>query len=101
MLSAINGILLGNNGGSTLGMILDSCASTAVTTSNSGASLEKLSVSTFELSNDGTTTLAAFDAVLKPRNGDETSFSRVLNISRDIADNRGAKVVVLQLYSQR
>ena len=87
MLGTIDGILLGNNDGSTLGMTLDLCVSAAVTTSTSGASLEKSSVFTVELSNDDTTALAAFDAVLKPSNGDETSLSRVLSLSRDIADN--------------
>ena len=66
MLGTINGILLGNNDDSTLGMTLDPCVSAAVITSNSGASLENSSMFIVELSNDGTTALAVFVAVLKP-----------------------------------
>ena len=83
---------IGNNDGSTLGMTLDPCANAAVKTSNSDASLQKSSVFTVELSNFGIIALAAFDAVLKPSNKDETSFSRVLSLSRDIADNRGVSM---------
>ena len=69
-------------------MTLDLCVSAAVTTSNSGASLEKSSTLTVELSNDVTPTLAVFDAVLMPSNRDENSFSRVLSLSIDADDNQ-------------
>ena len=67
MLGTVDQILLGNNGGtSVLGIMLDPCVSAVVTTSNSGASLDKSSTLTVELSNDFKPVLAAFDAVLMP-----------------------------------
>ena len=79
MLGTVDQILLGNNGGtSVLGITLDPCVSAVVTTSNSGASLEKSFALTVELSNDGTPAL----------NRDETSFSSILSISREIDDNQ-------------